>query len=639
MRLFVRLVLILFLLLTTYYVLPTPAAAQGEFQTDYKVSYQVDIFGKANVTQQITLKNKTTNFYADKFELKIGSTKIENVKAQDSAGPMETTVNFNDNVTSISVKFNQRVIGIDKTLPWTLSYTSTELSTKSGQIWEVSIPKVADSQDIGTYDATVSVPKIFGPNAYALPQPQSQSTDFSTQNFTFEKDQLTKSGISMSFGEKQVFSFNLKYYLENKNLTTQIGQISLPPDNNYQKIVIEKIDPKPDDVIVDPDGNYLATYKLTPKKTIDILVSGYAEVFSKPQKNSTQTLSEKEKNIYTQPQSYWETDNAWIKDKANELKTPENIYNFVTTYLKYNQNRKQQQVSDYISFINNGTAPKAARKGAARAAQEPDDAICLEFSDLFIALARSAKIPAREIEGYAYTQNERLRPLSLAIEKDVLHSWPQYWDDEQGWVQVDPTWGATSGGIDYFNKMDFNHITFVQKGVNSQSPNPPGTYRRQSDLDKNLVFVSFAQELPQPSQVPKLDLILPPKIISGVPTQAKAIIQNVGNTALLPDDIKLQTDLKITGDSQFNPGLMPPFSKREYRYKIQTPSFFTSTKKDIILSYKDTYIVKSVALVPIYFLIISPNFLAGTSIAILLTIAGLHLYKKFHQKKHKIPGI
>lgn len=639
MRLFARLLLSLFFLLTTYYVLPSPAAAQGEFTTDYKVIYQVDNSGKTNVTQQITLKNKTTNFYADKFELKIGSTKVEDVKAQDASGPMETTVNFNNNVTSISVKFNQRVIGIDKTLPWTLSYTSSELATKSGQIWEISIPKIADSQDIGTYDATVSVPKVFGSNAYALPQPYSQSTDLTKQSFMFDKNQLTKFGIAMSFGEKQVFSFNLKYFLENKNLTTQIGQISIPPDNNYQKIVIEKIEPKPDNVDVDADGNYLAKYKLTPKKNLDIVVSGYAEVFSKSRLDSPQTLTDAQKEIYTLPQSYWETDNAWIKDKANELKTPENIYNFVTNYLKYNQNRKEQQVSDYIGFINNGTAPKAARKGAARAAQEPEDAICLEFTDLFIALARSANIPAREIEGYAYTQNERLRPLSLAIEKDVLHSWPQYWDDKLGWVQIDPTWGSTSGGVDYFNKMDFNHITFVQKGTNSQSPNPPGTYRRQSDLDKNLVFVSFAQELPQPTQLAQLDLIIPSKIISGIPTVATAIVQNSGNTSLLPEDLELQTDLKITGDSQYNPGLMPPFSKREFKYRIQTSSFFTSLKKDIILSYKDTQVVKNVSIVPIYFLIISPSFLAGTAAAVLSTLAGFYLYKRFHLKKHKVPGI
>src|SRR3990167_1464337 len=150
-----RFIALLFIVSGLLFLSPDSVYAQGEFQTDYKVTYNVEPSGRTDVIQEITLKNKTANFYADKFELKIGSTKVENVLATDSVGPMETNVQFADNVTSISVKFNQRVIGIDKTLPWKLTYSSNELATKAGQIWEISIPKVADSADIGAYNATV----------------------------------------------------------------------------------------------------------------------------------------------------------------------------------------------------------------------------------------------------------------------------------------------------------------------------------------------------------------------------------------------------------------------------------------------------------------------------------------------------
>jgi len=83
----------------------------------------------------------------------------------------------------------------------------------------------------------------------------------------------------------------------------------------------------------------------------------------------------------------------------------------------------------------------------------------MEFTDTFITLVRALGIPAREINGYAYAQNDRLRPLGL--EQDVLHSWPEYYDfASQTWQQVDPTWGNTTGGLDYFHKFDLDHFTF-----------------------------------------------------------------------------------------------------------------------------------------------------------------------------------
>jgi len=54
------------------------------------------------------------------------------------------------------------------------------------------------------------------------------------------------------------------------------------------------------------------------------------------------------------------------------------------------------------------------------------NAVCLEYTDLFVTLARAAGIPSRSIEGFAYTKNSRLRPLSLV--DDVLHAWVQYYD-------------------------------------------------------------------------------------------------------------------------------------------------------------------------------------------------------------------
>lgn len=623
MLLLVRLIFSLFFTSSLLFLVSSPTHAAGEFQTDYKVLYTVESSGRTNVTQQITLKNKTANFYADKFELKIGSTKAEDVKASDASGPMETTAKFEDNVTTINVKFNQRVIGLDKTLPWTLTYSSNELATKSGQIWEISIPKVGESADIGEYNATVSIPQAFGPVAFAVPTPLSTSSTRLSQEFTFDKSQLTKSGIAMSFGDKQVFSFDLNYFLENKNLTNQFQEISLPPDNNFQKVVIEKIEPSPEDVTVDADGNFLARYKLSPKEKVDINVTGFVEVFSKPFRNIHPQLSAQERDRYTQPQRYWESDNAWIRDKANELKTPQNIYDFVTNFLTYNQERLEQ--------------PKIERKGAIKSSAEPKDSVCMEFTDLFIAIARSAKIPTREVQGFAYTQNERLRPLSLALpEGDILHAWPEYWDDQLGWVQIDPTWGSTSGGLDYFTKLDFNHVTFIQRGISSTSPYPAGSFKRQENIAQKAVFVNFSQDLPQPTSIAELELNLPPKIISGIPARIVGQLKNAGSTSFINTTVDLTTGLKVRRESSSKIAILPPFAKREFEYRVQTKDYFTSSTEPISLTFSDKFITKSVSVIPIYFLLISKNFIVGVILAVVILLLGYYFYERFHVKKIEI---
>lgn len=624
MRLFVRLFASI-LFVTCYLLLVTRSAhAQGEFQTDYKINYVVSKEGRTEVSQNITLKNKTANYYADKFELKIGSTKVDNVKAQDSSGQLPTDVKFENNVTTISVQFNSRVIGIDKSLPWTLTYSSSELATKSGQIWEVSIPRIADSPDIGNYETTLTTPSSFGPIAFAVPTPVTQSTTGITQQFTFNKSQLTKSGIAISFGDKQVFSFDLNYFLENNNLTSQYQDITLPPDNNYQKIALEKLDPEPTSVTVDPDGNFLARYKLAPKQQLTIRASGSVEVFSKPVRNIDAKLTPQQRTRYTEPQKYWETDNSFIRDKAAKLKTPQKIYDFVTSYLSYSETRLKE--------------PKIERKGAAKAALSPKDSVCMEFADLFIAIARSAGIPAREVEGYAYTQNERLRPLSLAAGSgDLLHAWPEYWDENLGWVQIDPTWGSTSGGLDYFNKLDFSHITFIQRGVSSTYPYPAGAYKNQKDLDKKSVFVEFAQELPSPKATPELSMTIPKRVIAGVPIKVEAKVKNVGTSSILSAKLTLDSGaIKNLSNNPQDVDILPPFAQKEAFYNLQTKGFLTKETVKVSLNFQDVRIEKQIEVVPVYYLLFSPLFATSVITATIIIFLGFLFYKRFAKKTRRI---
>src|SRR3989344_2698910 len=182
------------------------------------------------------------------------------VKASDGGGIMQVSSEQKDASTIITVKFNQQVAGINKILSWTLQFKSKDFAEKIGKIWEIRAPKVSTTTNLENYNLTLAVPQEFGDPTIISPIPKSQTTSSGKMFLTFAKDQLTVSGVSASFGSHQLFDFDLSYHLENKNLVPILTSITLPLDTAYQDVIFQRIEPKPTNVTVDEDGNYLAWY-------------------------------------------------------------------------------------------------------------------------------------------------------------------------------------------------------------------------------------------------------------------------------------------------------------------------------------------------------------------------------------------
>lgn len=451
------------LLIFLFFFFVSPVYAAKNFNTAYDVTYKIKDNGLTQVTFKTVLTNTSSKYYASSYKIKVGFFNITNIKASDAEGKITPKVTQTDEGNIISIKFNKKVIGLNKPLPFTLTFDTREVAQKQGEIWEVNIPGIADQKDFDVFAVHVKTPKSFGSPIYRKPA-SGNGTDFMKVN-------LGKSGISMAFGKKQYYAFSLTYHLKNSNFFPTTSQISLPSTTNYQQVVIDKINPKPSNVKQDIDGNLLASYSLAPSKKLTIQVIGRVVVSLRPKKYP---LSKEEKKLYTMEKPYWES-NKKVQMLAKKLKTPEQIYLYVVNALKYDFSR---------------VTANSKRVGAAGVLQNPTSAACLEFTDLFVALTRAADIPSREIDGFAYTQNSRLRPLSLR--KDILHAWPEYYDfQKQTWIMVDPTWGNTTGGTDYFHTLDFDHVAFVIKGDRSDYPIPPGGYKPKGFENAKDVFVSF----------------------------------------------------------------------------------------------------------------------------------------------------
>ena len=564
------------ILCTLYFVLSTKSArADSAFAVDANVTYNVDGSGQTFVTHDITLTNLYSTLYATTYTLSLENINASSVTAHDDSGhTIPLDIQSNGSNQDIKLSFQNAVVGKDSVRHFSVSYKNGTFAVKTGEVWEISIPRISDQASFRNYQVNLVVPTSLGQEAYISPQPFSSTQSDSVNTYIFSKDQVSSAGVTAGFGQFQVFSFNLSYHLENPLPVNSQTEIAIPPDTAYQKVYYTKIEPKPSDVRIDEDGNWLAVYNLSPRERLDINTVGAVQIFAS--NRQFPKPSETVLNNNLAPTPYWQSNNSKITELAKNLKTPSAIYDYVVKSLKYDFTRVQ---------------PNSKRLGAVAALDSPTQAICTEFTDLFIAIARAAGIPTREINGYAYTENAQLQPISLVA--DVLHAWPEYYDQEKGaWIPVDPTWGSTSG-VDYFNKLDLRHFAFVAHGGNqidrsaycknvSESdsvlcPYPAGNYKYGPNPQKD-VYVSFGNLPANRNSTPQVSI----SVMRNIPFLSTIYSVNVYNPG--PSSIDVFYPTVYFDDKEHSRDfvqILPPYAS--YTTQITVPfSLLGKDTPDII---------------------------------------------------------
>lgn len=450
-------------------------AANPNFATTLSLTYTVSPTGQTQVTHVIELINKTPTLYAKQYGLKVSSPNLKNVKVSSNGTTLNPEVVTTDTQTSIGITFPDEVVGEGKNRKIEVTYQHPDAAIVSGKILEVLVPKMGNAGDYDRYSVTLITPASFGQPTRVTPAQYESRSNHNTITTTFNP--RNGESVTALFGEQQVFDLKLRYHLENESTNVGLAQIALPPDTAFQKIGYQMIDPEPLSMNRDADGNWIANYEVPPQNKITVNAQATVLISLHPAANFSVAPPSP---MYIQADDFWETNDVTIKNMAKEFNTPRTIHDYIVKSLTYN-----------YAYLRNNTQ----RLGAIQTLANPDQAACQEFTDTFIALARAAQIPARRLTGYAYTQNPQLRPLSL--EQDILHAWPEYWDAQNSqWTPIDPTWENTTGGVNYFDQFDLNHIVFAIHGASSQTPFPAGGYKGSDPTTKD-VEVTFAQDLPQ----------------------------------------------------------------------------------------------------------------------------------------------
>ncbi len=472
---------------------PLKYRAQEQFDTSYITTYTVNENGETFVSQEIEITNLAQDVLATTFSLTIRQISIYDISGSDTAGPLDIEVKRDASEggkTTLNLHLNEKVIGEGRSNKIRLEYKTEDLANKVGQVWNINLPKTPSPESLSSYEVILTTPKSLGPLIFMSPSPASKEETDGLTTYFFDQSSLDKS-ISATFGINQILNFELYYELMNTRFIPVRQEIALPPDiAEQQQVFYESIDPAPGKIYRDLDGNLLAQYWLRPYQKIEIQVKGWTKLFGRqinpemggPMHEIPDALITR----YTGEDKYWEVNNPRIRNLANELFDPKKnvtenayeVYKYVVENLEYDIDGIDSEHFD--------------RHGALKALTQDLPWACMEFSDLFIALTRAMGIPARELNGFAIPQSEVLTPVPVGMDNsDILHSWAEFYDPNFAWVPVDPAWGSTSG-MDYFTKLDTNHLAFVRKGLSSERPYPAGTYRL--DIDGKQVNVDFAQD-------------------------------------------------------------------------------------------------------------------------------------------------
>lgn len=504
----------LILLLSSHF--PQLVSAANEFTTSYSTIYTFDTQGDADISHTIELTNNLSHIYPTEYTVAISSADLQNLKVKIGDSQTEFSQEKTDTLTTIHIPIKNANIGKDQTTVITLTYRSLNLAEKVGETYTITLPRTQKGNEAASFTRTLRVPSSFPHLKVSSLSPQSQNTEDGIRSYSF----VGGGGESLTalFGESVTYNVILVYSLKNTSAATGVTEIALPPDTAYQQVILKDINPKPSEIVIDPDGNWLARYTISSleKKTVNATLQITVDPEPKYFDPST--------SLPTDIEPYWEQGSS-IKNLGRQLKSPKNIYQYLLDTFTY----------DYSAISNQ------KRLGAEAALKAPTTTICTEFSDTFVALSRSLNIPSRALIGYAFTTDPSLRPQASSL--DILHAYPEYYDQEQKiWRAIDPTWGHTTGNSAYFDRLDFSHITFVRWGNESSYPLPPGSYRESSETRQ--IDVTVSPEKP-PSSKPSFKLDQ-----DGETTY----VVNTGNSAIIREN------LDINGH-QVYVNYVPPFGR------------------------------------------------------------------------------
>lgn len=477
--------------------------AAADFTYNIALNYKLQESGTTTVVANYKVTYNRPDKILDLIRIAAPTNNVENLRATYVGGGEIPTKLEQKSSEGLGYNYDYKEITIDfdsqnargSALEFSVSYDTNELMDVKGSSRTLYVPSLSQIGSDENYTVSVSVPQDFGKLFSTGVLPELNGADGNLIRYTFPKSADLKRSVSLIFGESTIYEANFAFPLDNTTGQTKRFTVTLPPDTSSQKIFIKSLSPEPVATRLDGDGNVLADYDVPARTKIVVTTDVAAQVkyleYDLSTSGSMQDIPAEITKKYTGQTQYWQSTSPQLQVKAAQavagtdkvIDKVRNLYKLTVDTLSYNNEKIKYNI----------------RQGSDKALANPDNAVCLEYSDLLIALLRSQNIPARMPVGYAYAGNLKQ---SKAV-SDSLHSWVEVYVPGIGWMNLDPTWGEK---FDNFGKSDLDHFAFAVWGAEDASPAAVMVGEQDMNYQYEDTTISYSEDFPSANREGRADV-------------------------------------------------------------------------------------------------------------------------------------
>lgn len=539
-----------FVLIITWFLFVLSAQsvyASAAVSTSLIDRYIVSTSSSVRVERTITFTNKLNDRSLQSYTLYFSSQSVpQNILIQEDGKEVTYATRRENNALALVITFAHPLTGAGKEKKLFVSYDFEGLINNQKGYKELVVPVDPRNTEYEQYDIEVIAPSDFP--VLGLSKPRVSTVGDHAYRWS-NVQTLKEQSVYIAFGAQALYTVELHYALKNDDDVPHRYEIPFIPDGAFQKVYIESVEPAPEKTRVDEDDNILGSYIVDSHSVVNITLRATVELGSALRPEIQIYLREKYKKVgmsrYLTQEKYWS-----LTQSFGTFNTSKDIYTYVVEKLSYDTGRLTNDLE---------------RMGAQWIVENPDSAVCMEYTDLFVALARETGIGAREVIGYGVTGGDTLLPLSFL--GDILHAWPEYYDTAREiWHPIDPTWGDTSG-VDYYSSLDLNHIAFVYHGTSALFPLPPGVYK----LKQNTKDVYVASTTTIPHEIKTLTAIgMTQRFTAGTKNVLKASLVSKSNVVQYNVAVAVTDERGKTVVQQTVP-IVAPFQKKDMNLSFETP--------------------------------------------------------------------
>jgi transglutaminase-like putative cysteine protease len=428
-----------------------PSHTSGYYES-YTIEYEIEADKSLNVSETLVYVNSSLGGIKVTITKRIPNTQLENMSVRDSSGDLSFQTSVQDNHTVVI--FETALIPGGQHYTYYVSYAALGAVQGTGPEYRASLGGFSAGEAYDNYTVIVRGP----PGTYPfLSDPQADAT-YDPPTFTYSTSlQAGDSfgGLAVRFYTQPAFyMLRLEYSFANQGLSSTTGltldTILFNSDIPWQTSALFSSSTPVKTMYVDNENNWHGVFdvgNIQPGETETLWADLIYEISvydPRIESGDVGGISDVPSSLdgYLKPDDKWDSNDTAVQQAASlALQGETNVY------------LAAEKISQYVVALLDYSV-QGDRQGSLWALTNRQGD-CSEYTDLSIAMARAAGIPARAVYGWGYYENENLRG----------HAWLEFYFPGEGWQPADPTWRETSG--DYFSKLDPIHLTRTIRGLTS----------------------------------------------------------------------------------------------------------------------------------------------------------------------------